>query len=49
MIEEIYYSKNFWKEHGFASCFECDETFEDLDTLHKHQEIHLKEESDARR
>jgi len=44
MIEEIYYSKDFWKEHGFASCFECDEIFEDLEKLFEHQEIHLKEE-----
>jgi len=49
MKKEGYYEKSFWKENGWASCFECDEIFEDLDNLHEHQEIHLKKESDARR
>jgi hypothetical protein len=34
----------FYEKHGFASCFECDETFTDLDVLNKHQEEHLKKE-----
>ena len=49
MTKDIYYSKDFWKEYGWASCFECDETFEDLDNLHEHQEIHLAEEFKFRR
>jgi len=39
-----YYDKDFWKEHGFASCFECDEIFEDLEKLFEHQLTHLKKE-----
>jgi hypothetical protein len=51
MTKDIYYSKDFWKkdfylEYGWASCFECDVVFYDLE---EHQEIHLKEESDAKR
>jgi hypothetical protein len=38
------YDKDFWEKHGWASCFECDEIFEDLKKLFEHQEIHLKEE-----
>ena len=38
------YDKKFWKEYGWASCFECDEIFEDLEELFEHQNIHLKEE-----
>ena len=45
MIKDIYYSIDFWKENGWASCFECDEIFEDLGNLHEHQEIHLNEET----
>jgi len=44
MIKDIYYSEDFWKEYGFASCFECDKIFEDLEELFEHQDIHLKEE-----
>ena len=44
MKNEEYYEKSFWKENGWASCFECDEIFEDLEKLFEHQEIHLKEE-----
>ena len=40
MIDE----EHFYKEHGFASCFECDETFEDLDVLAEHQMDHLIKE-----
>jgi|TARA_B100000959_G_scaffold286444_1_gene365095 hypothetical protein len=40
MIDE----EHFYKEHGFASCFECDETFEDLDALAEHQMEHLVKE-----
>ena len=40
MIDE----EHFYKEHGFASCFECDETFEDLDSLAEHQMEHLVKE-----
>jgi|TARA_B100001964_G_scaffold118061_1_gene131517 hypothetical protein len=35
---------SFYEEHGFASCFECDETFTDLDELNKHQAEHLIKE-----
>tara|TARA_R110001599_G_C11747183_1_gene608615 strand:- start:288 stop:440 length:153 start_codon:yes stop_codon:yes gene_type:complete len=38
------YDKEFWKENGWASCFECDEIFEDLEKLFEHQDTHLKEE-----
>lgn len=34
----------FYKEYGWASCFECDEIFTDLDELYKHQEKHIIEE-----
>ena len=35
---------NFYKKYGFASCFECDEIFTNLDELAKHQEEHLIKE-----
>ena len=38
------YDKEHYKKWGWASCFECDETFTDLDELDKHQEKHLIEE-----
>ena len=38
------YDNDFYKKYGFASCFECDETFTDLDELAEHQEEHLIEE-----
>ena len=38
------YEKTFYEEYGFASCFECDETFTDLDELNKHQEEDLIDE-----
>ena len=38
------YDIDFYKKYGFASCFECDETFTDLDELAEHQEEHLIEE-----
>ncbi len=41
---ELAYDKNFYKKYGFASCFECDKTFTDLDELAKHQEEHLIKE-----
>jgi hypothetical protein len=41
---ELAYDKNFYKKYGFASCFECDETFTDLDELAEHQEEHLIKE-----
>jgi hypothetical protein len=41
--------KDFYLEYGWASCFECDVVFYDLEELDEHQEIHLKEESDAKR
>ena len=43
MIDE----ENFYKKYGFASCFECDETFTDLDELAEHQEEHLIKETDS--
>ena len=36
--------QDFYKKWGFASCFECDETFTDLDELEKHQMDHLIKE-----
>tara|TARA_R110000765_G_scaffold29970_1_gene71210 strand:+ start:224 stop:376 length:153 start_codon:yes stop_codon:yes gene_type:complete len=44
MKNEEYYEKSFWKENGWASCFECDEIFKDLEKLFEHQNTHLKEE-----
>ncbi|RZD41570.1 MAG: hypothetical protein CXT73_04725 [Methanobacteriota archaeon] len=41
---ELAYDKNFYKKYGFASCFECDKTFTDLDELAEHQEEHLIKE-----
>ena len=38
------YDNDFYKKYGFASCFECDETFNNLDELAEHQEEHLIEE-----
>ena len=35
---------SFYEEHGFASCFECDKAFTDLDELNKHQAEHLIKE-----
>ena len=40
-----YYDKDFWEENGWASCFECDIIFYDLEKLHEHQLIHLIEEN----
>ena len=34
----------FYKKYVFASCFECDETFTDLDELAEHQMGHLIKE-----
>ena len=33
-----------YKKWGWASCFECDETFKDLTELDEHQEKHVIEE-----
>ena len=41
---EIEYDKDFYKKYGYASCFECDKTFTDLDELAEHQEEHLIKE-----
>ena len=38
------YDKDFYKKSGFVSCFECDETFTDLDELAEHQAEHLIKE-----
>ena len=38
------YDKDFYEKYGFVSCFECDETFTELDELAKHQEKHLVKE-----
>ena len=45
MKREIYYNKDFWKTNRWASCFECDMTFDDLEKLFDHQDIHIKEET----
>jgi len=42
--ELTYYDEDFFKQFGFASCFECDETFTDLDELAEHQAEHLIKE-----
>ena len=41
------YDKDFYKKYGYASCFECDKTFTDLDELAEHQEEHLIKETDS--
>jgi hypothetical protein len=46
MNKDVYYNKVFYKKHGWASCYECDITFEELEKLFIHQNIHLKEEMD---
>ena len=38
------YDKEHYKKWGWASCFECDEIFIDLNELADHQEKHLIEE-----
>ena len=38
------YDKDFYEKYGFVSCFECDETFTDLDELAEHQAEHLIKE-----
>ena len=38
------YDKDFWKENGWVSCFECDVIFTDLEKLFEHQQIHLDED-----
>ena len=43
-IGNKYSDKDFYLEYGWASCFECDIIFYDLEELDEHQEIHLKEE-----
>ena len=42
--ELTYYDKDFFKRFGFASCFECDKIFTDLDELAEHQAEHLIKE-----
>lgn len=37
-----FYSKKFYEEHGWASCFECDQIFYDIDKLKKHQSTCLE-------
>tara|TARA_B100001245_G_C22538174_1_gene270072 strand:- start:43 stop:207 length:165 start_codon:yes stop_codon:yes gene_type:complete len=39
------YDKEFYNKYGWASCFECDEIFTDLNKLADHQEKHLIEEN----
>jgi len=39
-----YYDKEFWKKYGWASCFECDIGFIDLEKLFEHQQLHIEEE-----
>ena len=39
-----YYNKNFWEKYGWASCFECDMIFEDLEKLFEHQKTHTDQE-----
>jgi hypothetical protein len=40
-----YYDKEFFKEHGWVTCFECDKIFENLEELFEHQNNHLIEEN----
>ena len=36
--------KDFYLEYGWASCFECDIIFYDLEKLFEHQDAHIDEE-----
>ena len=36
--------QDFYEEYGFASCFECDETFTDKTELVEHEKQHLEQE-----
>jgi|TARA_B110000116_G_scaffold201551_1_gene176536 hypothetical protein len=38
------YDEIFFEKWGWASCFECDIIFEDLEKLAEHQDKHLIEE-----
>ena len=38
---QTYYDEEFFLEHGYVSCYECDETFTDISILELHQQKHL--------
>ena len=39
-----HYDEEFYSEYGWASCFECDVIFYNLEELDEHQEEHIKQE-----
>ncbi len=43
--ELTYYDEDFFKQFGYVSCFECDETFSDISELDLHQKKHLELEN----
>ena len=43
-----YYCKDFWEKNGWASCFECDIIFYDLEKLYEHQNTHIDEEKSSK-
>jgi|TARA_Y100000310_G_scaffold87714_1_gene84572 hypothetical protein len=38
------FNQDFYSEYGFLSCFECDETFTNIEELKEHEEQHLIDE-----
>ena len=38
------FNQDFYCEYGFVSCFECDETFTDIEELKEHEKKHLEQE-----
>jgi hypothetical protein len=38
------FNQDFYCEYGFVSCFECDETFTDIEELKEHEKKHLLKE-----
>ena len=44
---QTYYDEEFFLEHGYVSCYECDETFTDISILELHQQNHLDLENSA--
>jgi len=40
-----HYDEEFYSKYGWASCFECDEVFYNLEELDEHQKEHIKKES----
>ena len=39
-----HYDEEFYSKYGWASCFECDVVFYNLEELDEHQKEHIKKE-----